>query len=1255
MDKKINITDIIDANAHNSTMALVAKWSNLFKKYALNETEELSDSPGNSFNVFTHLTAHGAAKMMFEQAMRINEATESTAILPKTLLNKLTMEEMQGVFGTPASTTIAFCIKKDDIIKHAILEDQTSTMRTYKLIINKNMQIVFESHPVFTLPYDVEIVLKESNTIAVDPNSTNTQLSVSPYNIFANYIIDYSLDSMRPVYNILKHYISTRELVIDNEIYVTLFLKAFQMVREEREFYVSDPNTVDQKITFNDSLIGVEVFRTKVNTKEEILMDGYIEGSTPRKDSYLYSYDYKRNKQNINIIFNKAYETDRNIGRDKTLQTGDKIRIVTYTTSGELGNIEFPKMLQNLDHLLINYNQDLRNIYQNAMLNMVTLAFARDERSSGGRNQMSFEEIRQTIIDKKYSRNILITNNEIVAKGRTMGLDVEKIRHDIVAVYYRATDIIRFKNMTLSTGTNTLTFDLEEKEKLIGKYNYYLIEPTDVFKYDTNKNRFVYVPHPQVFLEYTNTYNNAVDVDSINQVCFPFYIRYDNVKHPKLHIYDMYMKNMELLFCTDYNENVSLDKLDISYLKIDRNPFRGNINGMFKQDEANTYYISFIVYTGTNTLNKIYDQARNNEPTLNYVNSSIKEIYDKQFLLFDIELEGRDEVVFQLETTRLKIINIDTMLNDGYIAYQATFTTDNYINQSMFYLTGIRNKNKIPTEYSYSVPEGISTEFKFRIRGRFNYKDGYGVKNTTECVVYETDYIQFVRYYNDAFGIEFDIETSLKTYDKYPTRIYDRWETTVYKKNPNYDPDITDQENVNYYPFLIEKNGSQPIFNKKMIGEEAFYSPQFVVLHNKGDYRFTYTPYEGIYDEKSTRLKEFYKLLNGDTETDPTYHEYELVPDILNNRVPGVIYYTASCVLHEEGENVVVDENELYGDTMMYYIGTPSASGIEYVGYNNLESFNNTYNVVDNATLTTGFEKYKIYYIQASPILYMRLNTYDYESDTVLMDVDPSETYYTRTTEYYKKVGDKYILLTREELEAGPMKYENVSNTPATFSLQNTQNVLVPENTKYTGVIKNVPWINRIYMSSENNFSIIRDQYMNLINSVKMIKEQLFDGGIIYASLKRTAGKSLQVGATGTVGGVSKYSAQLMSTGVLESLNNIAIKIHYVVKFKENTSLEYKRQQIIDITVKYIDELGDDNLSFDGLFEFIKANIPDVDYINIKKLNKYDFGEVQTIINNSEYKNEILTVSQKVITDSDGELTFVPDITVDILNYQSEN
>ena len=88
MATKINIEDVIEANNHNSAMALTAAWSKMFKKYALNETEELTDDPGNSFNIFMHLTAQGAAKMMYESAARINETNESTAILPKSLITE---------------------------------------------------------------------------------------------------------------------------------------------------------------------------------------------------------------------------------------------------------------------------------------------------------------------------------------------------------------------------------------------------------------------------------------------------------------------------------------------------------------------------------------------------------------------------------------------------------------------------------------------------------------------------------------------------------------------------------------------------------------------------------------------------------------------------------------------------------------------------------------------------------------------------------------------------------------------------------------------------------------------------------------------------------------------------------------------------------------------------------------------------------------------------------------------------------------
>ena len=163
MSVKIDINDIIDANDHNSAMGLTADWAKYFSKYALEEYEDISDDPANSFNIFLHLTAQGAAKCMYEQQARINETNVSTAILPKSLLNKLSSEELLGIFGTPSSTTLAFCIKKQDIIDNAILDSSINSNDTYKIVINKNMTATFDSHPSFTLPYNIEIICKHKH------------------------------------------------------------------------------------------------------------------------------------------------------------------------------------------------------------------------------------------------------------------------------------------------------------------------------------------------------------------------------------------------------------------------------------------------------------------------------------------------------------------------------------------------------------------------------------------------------------------------------------------------------------------------------------------------------------------------------------------------------------------------------------------------------------------------------------------------------------------------------------------------------------------------------------------------------------------------------------------------------------------------------------------------------------------------------------------------------------------------------------
>ena len=441
MGTKIEIQDIIDANSHNSAMGLTADWSKLFSLYALEDYESITDNPANSFNVFTHLTAQGAAKMMYEQQARINETNISTAILPKSLLNKLNSEELSGIFGTPAYTTVAFCIKKEDIINYSIYDSDDDS---YKMVINKNLKATFESHPAFTLPYNVNIVCKH-NTVNDINSDTGENITSIEYNIYAYYDMPaVNNDGMRHVFNINNQYISSREMRFEGSTYIAFFIKMFQIERKEIEFYVSDPFTSDTTIIFDNLLVGVEVFRKKASSSNESLMQGFVEGQNLISNSYNYSYDTKRASNNFNLIFSKMNDYT-------ALSVGDTIRAVVYTTQGLKGNIEFPYMVHNLNNLIMEYEQNLAIANQNVMLNIQALAFARDTESTGGSDSLTFEEIRSKIIAKQYSRDILITNNEIIKKGTELGLSINRVKQDLMSMYYQAKDSLIYKNMVLST------------------------------------------------------------------------------------------------------------------------------------------------------------------------------------------------------------------------------------------------------------------------------------------------------------------------------------------------------------------------------------------------------------------------------------------------------------------------------------------------------------------------------------------------------------------------------------------------------------------------------------------------------------------------------------------------------------------------------------------------------------------------------------------------------------------------------------
>lgn len=1106
MGTKVDIYDIIDANSHTSAMSLTRAWADTFKKYALNETEDLSDDPASSFNIFLHLTAQGAAKMMYEQAARINEVTEDTAILPKSLLNKLNATELAGIYGTPASTIIAFCVKEQDIIDRAIpITSKYDDYTTRRMVVNKELSVTFESHPTFKLPYDVEINCQPVKETYIENGEEKSRII---YNIFATYDLpDSSNDGMRSIFGIQSPNISSRKMRYNGETYVAFFLKVFQIARKSSTFYVSDPSTADSSFTFDDSLVGFEVFRQKSGSSNWVLMSpGTPEGNTiTTENGYNYSYDYKRDSQNLNLIFSKL--------KDKTsLNAGDNIKVVIYTTKGDEGNIDFPYMINNLNSLIVTYDQDMSQANQNVFGDIISLAFARDTKAEGGKTQLTLEEIREKIINKKYNRDILITTNEIVNKCKEYGLDAYKARGDIINIYFRAVDKLEYKNMILSTGSNDFEFDISDMTPVIEGYNIYMIKPTDVFEYDQDTQKFKYKPainakdpskNLESYLQYVDKYNESSDIYKVLQACFPYFIQYRNTENPLVNVYDMDVDETDLLEFTNYDESVTLDKCDISYIKVYRNPYKGFENGTFDKTASDTYYVSFIVYTGDNTLNKVYEQCHDVEGT-NYVNSQILDDYNKQYLKLNVKMKGvGTNNTYQINPVSVLITNTDTMLTDKYIAYQLTFTTNNYINDTkQIYLKGVKNSSSVSNDYSSFVP--VDTTVKFIIEGSF--KDDILNPYNKPSITYESDSIKLVDYINTAFGLEFDIKTKSLEYYKYESDIPEKYSSIIYKRNPYYDSTITDKTDPNYYQYQckVDENGS-PLFN--VIDDITL--PIFEIAHQK--------------------------------------------------------------------------------DEIKYY-------------YTNLE---------------TGVE---------------------YEEDDLTDEQKENTELFSKSVHYKHKAGDvKWYY--KDPKTGADILDENIDDDSASAKMDH---YMVQKPTEYVGVVRNVPWTDRLYFSGETMYSNIRALYSDIITRINTIKTSIFDGGEIYAGLKRTSGRS------------SKYKAHLLNTGANVYLDNIALRLGFRVSFKNTETIEYKKQSIIDSTVNYVNNLGDDPFSVDGLFEYIKNEVPDIAYINITKINDYTNGEVQTILNDISVTNEILTVSQQVVVDdTTGDISFEPNVTVEVINSES--
>ena len=121
---------------------------------------------------------------------------------------------------------------------------------------------------------------------------------------------------------------------------------------------------------------------------------------------------------------------------------GSSIKIVTYTTHGKDGNFIINGWDEGLPPIRgISFNQNVDDKYEVGITKMSPLITISTPESSGGKDEMSIDDLRNFVNRKDDSKVITLTELEEIAESS--GLRFSKERSDILDIYYRLSGVVK--------------------------------------------------------------------------------------------------------------------------------------------------------------------------------------------------------------------------------------------------------------------------------------------------------------------------------------------------------------------------------------------------------------------------------------------------------------------------------------------------------------------------------------------------------------------------------------------------------------------------------------------------------------------------------------------------------------------------------------------------------------------------------------------------------------------------------------------
>lgn len=469
-NKTINSSSLIDIN--NTTYYIHQDWFEVVRKYFnvnSDDPNSISFLKTGLFGFNVEINANEIKNNVWHRNIIYDEHFLNTASFPESIYNFAKTYNYDIDFALPSHCRVNFSIAKEDLINNKFREEveiETGSIVnkriTYKLELSNNTKFVL-NNLVFRLPYPVVIIFKET--------ADKTDFSLTSY---------YKKDNSDfPYLTLSTDYLKMWNDYIDGKKYVFIGLDLFQLDCGEYPIRINSEdisNNLFYDIAFENQLAYFEVFYTY--NGETIKLNTYFNNTFQPDKNEKFCY--------YSIIDNKVLQISFSaVGGSFRPAFNSTILVKYYTTVGDAGNFSYVG-----NEINVSFSNE-------GMFNKVPVKVYPITECSGGRNDPTYTEVKNSIIDKFAVRDNLIIDNDLDVHFKTVNktetvykssIEWIKKRNDVLKRLYTAYLTIRNRERKIIPTTTAPT--LLVASEYLRANNFCIRENTRIY-YNYEKNVFL--------------------------------------------------------------------------------------------------------------------------------------------------------------------------------------------------------------------------------------------------------------------------------------------------------------------------------------------------------------------------------------------------------------------------------------------------------------------------------------------------------------------------------------------------------------------------------------------------------------------------------------------------------------------------------------------------------------------------------------------------------------------------------------------